>query len=166
VDEEDTGEFGHLKAVLSIVSAKYKVCQRFVAQILRSHTVPQETTAIRNKVEWLLPRIVALEDHFSSKVHFESFLDNVDEVYRQSEVIQYAIRLPVVLGAEFFPVNSRTSKENSKNLNHNNLLTPFKTVVMFLGSSKIFGRQSSITGFVDDLSIVVGVNMASRWHNN
>ena len=120
--------------------------------------------AVRDKVDGLLSHIVALEERFNS------LPGDLAEQRRRSEVIQYAVAPPVVLSAEFLSGNSRTSKDDCgfclKSLKHGKLPTLSKTMGKLLGSSKIYGRLSSLIRSVCAPCAISNANVGNRWHNN
>lgn len=92
--------------------------------LLQTHF--QENIQVRNKAEDLIPRVDAMEKHF------DSHPSDVAELRRRDEVILYAIIRPTVLGAEFFPVSSRTSRNGfgccAESRGRSNPLTTFRTM--------------------------------------
>ena len=112
----------------------------------------------------LFSRIVVLEEHFYS------LPGDVPEMDRRNEVIRYVSAALVILDIELLQGSSRRSKENCrfypKTPNQNKPPTLSKLIVKFLGSSKTYGRSSSITRFVRDTCTVVDVHTTNRRHNN
>ena len=86
------GGFGPLKAVLGAASAAYidhKVRTQSSAQDSSLTNRPQETAAVRNKIENLLSRVTALEALFATPP------GEVIEQRRRNGLIRYAVIPPV-----------------------------------------------------------------------
>ena len=93
-----TEGFGPLKVVLGAIPAIYanrEVCIQPSAQNYPLLNAFQESAAAGNKIECLLPRIVALEERFNSRP------SDVAEQRRRDELIQYATIPPSMSGADF-----------------------------------------------------------------
>ena len=84
--------FSSIKAVLSAVCTKYKVCSKSVAQFFLLQILPQEIVVIGSKVEDLLSRIDALEQYFDSRP------GDREELNRRSDVVRYVINFPRCTG--------------------------------------------------------------------
>ncbi|KAF9645513.1 hypothetical protein BDM02DRAFT_3189660 [Thelephora ganbajun] len=91
VSKGPAGGFDLLKAVLGAISAVY--------------TNYKETAAVRNKIEDLLSRIVALEEHFYSRP------DDVEEQRRRSELIRHVVIPPSDSTTKRFPGSSKNIRE-------------------------------------------------------
>ncbi|KAF9644524.1 hypothetical protein BDM02DRAFT_936188 [Thelephora ganbajun] len=131
---DEFGPLGSLKAVLRTIAAVYA-----------SH---QETVAIGNKIEDLLSRIVALEEHFYSRP------DDVEEQRRRNNLIR-----------EFSRIEGQLRSLSLRSLSRDDLLNMFKTTNKFMGSSKIYGGLSLITRFVHDPGSLVCIDGGNRWRN-
>ena len=70
---------------------------------------------------------------------------------------------------ELFSASLRISKDNCgfclERLNHSEFFTPFKISESFLGSSKIYSKLSSITGFVHEPRTFADVDRGNRWNS-
>jgi hypothetical protein len=109
----------------------------------------QETVTVGDRVEGILSHIVALEARFAT------LPGNVAEQRLREELKRYAIIPPFRLGAEILPASSNASKDSCgiwlRSLSRGDTLTMLKTTKSFPGTSRIYGRLSSITGFVHGL---------------
>ena len=119
---------------------------------------------MKNKIKDLLSRVAALEADFAT------LPGDVDEQRRRYQLIRYVTPGPLLrLGIDFLPAISTTSRGDcglsTRGKSCSNLMTAFKTMKMYLGFSKIFGRLSPITGFVHNLGAILNVDEGNRWHN-
>jgi len=119
---------------------------------------------VRNKIEDLLSRAVALEADFAT------LPGDVDEQRRRHQLIRYVTPRPLLrLDIYFLPVISTTSRgdcgPSTRGKSCSDLVTTFKTMKMYSGFSKICGRLSPITGFVHNLGAILDVDGENRWRN-
>ena len=159
VDKRAAHGFADLKALLSDVSANFKVRFRFLPRNLLLTASTQKTAGIGRKAENLCSRVALLEEHFGTPP------GNVAEQNHRAEVIRYGVVLSIGLDTELLPASSRPLEPSCsfclRNLNHDNPLTPPKSET-FLGSLKVFERSSSITRFVRDPGIIAHIDMGNR----
>ena len=82
--------FGPLKAILAVISAAYshyEVCSLSLSQTPSLMDYPQQTVAVRNKIDSLLSRIGVLEALFAAPA------GGVTEEERRNELLRYATAL-------------------------------------------------------------------------
>ena len=123
----------------------------------------QGTTAVREKIQSLNSRIMALETIFGAPS------DDEAEQIRRDELLRYAMPLPVKLEAEFFAASSRISKDNCgfypRSRGCSDSLNMPKTMEKFPGSSRVYKKLSPTIWSVCELGIVLGTDRNGRWYN-
>ena len=115
----------------------------------------QGAVAVGNKIEGLLSRIVALENHFDSRP------SDVADQRRRDELRRYVATFPFGFSAEFLPASLKASKGNCGLW----LRCPRRPPKKFAGSLRTYERLCLITRFVHDPKKLADVNMGNRWHD-
>ena len=119
---------------------------------------------MRNKIEDLLSRAVALEADFAT------LPGDVDEQRRRHQLILYVVQSsPLELDIEFFPAISRRSRRNcglpTTGRGCSDLLAMFKMKKMRSGFSRICERPSQSTRSVHHIDAILDADVENRWHS-
>ena len=105
----------------------------------------QGTIAVESSIKNILPRIIALEEHFDSRP------GDVAEHRRREELIRYAVSLSIRSGPDFLEVSSVASRGNYGcspiSGGHSGPLIVLKITKPCLVFLKIYKKPSSITRY-------------------